>query len=137
MHLIQVPHDVVDTLWPQAEPHIAKACELSRGMQTPESALVQIKDHGRQLWLIVDDNTPREVIAAGMTSIQTYPTGKKYLQIEALGGRNVKDWFDLKGSLEKWAKDEGCSGVLAWARKGWAKHMLDYNITRYVMCKEL
>ena len=128
----------MDKIWPKAVEFIARACEYSRGMMTPEAALDQIKNHDRQFWIIVDDSQPREMTAAGMTSLQTFPTGAKYLQIELLGGRNVKDWFDLKSELEKWAKSsEGCNGVLAWARKGWAKHLPDYSITHYVMYKEL
>ena len=137
MHLISVPPEAVDTIWPQAEPHIARACEHSHGMHTAETVFAQVKHGGRQLWIIVNDAQPREVTAAGVTSLQGCPTGKKFLQIEVLGGKNVKEWFDLKPQLEKWAKDEGCSAVQAWARKGWAKHLPDYGIAQYVMYKEI
>ncbi len=137
MHLVQVPPEAIDPIWPKAEPFIERACEYSRGSLTASVALHQIKNDGRQLWIIVNDSQPREVTAAGMTSIQQMPTGAKFLQIELLGGNNVKEWFDLKDLLEKWAKEQGCSGVLAWARKGWAKHMPDYQMTHYLMHKDL
>ena len=137
MHLIQVPLEAFDQIWPQAEKHVARACELSRGMLTPESVVVLVKERDRQFWIIVNDEQPRAVTAAILTSIQIAPTGKKLLQIEMCAGDNVKEWFDLKDDLEKWAKENGCSGVLVWARKGWAKYLHEYAITQYLMLKEI
>lgn len=136
MHLVQVPPEVADAIWPKVNVFIARACEHTYGTDTPETVLSGVKAQRKQLWIIVDD--ARQVIAAGTTSLQVGDTGRLTLFVELLGGDNMKTWFGLKSELEQWAKEkEGCSDVFFRARKGWARHLEDYQITHYLMHKDL
>ncbi len=137
MHLVQVPKEAVAALWPWVEAYLAGAIERTLGTFTLETTKAQLIEGDRQLWIIVGEAPLREVSAAIVTSLQEFPSGKKALQIELLGGVHVSAWFSLKELLEDWAKKEGCSAALLWARKGWAKHMKDYRVTHYLMHKEL
>jgi len=137
MHLIQVPKEAVAALWPRVEEYLARAIERTCGTHTVETTRAQLVDGDRQLWIVVGETASREVSAACVTSLQKFPSGMLGLQIELLGGANMKNWFTLKELLEDWAKKEGCSAAFLWARKGWAKHLRDYRVTHYLMYKEL
>lgn len=138
MHLVQVPPDAVGAIWPRVEGYFTRALEHARGTHTLEAMKHGAVSGQRQLWIVVDDAPERNVVAAGETSLQIFPSGKKVLQIEAFAGDNMKQFFSLKDDLEKWAKEqEGCDGVFLWARKGWVKHLTDYSLTHYLMYKDL
>lgn len=139
MHLIQIPPETVDKLWPLAAAMLDKAVEYSNGAVALDHELVHVMEKRKQLWVVVmdDGEIKNKVVAAGITSLQANPNGTKTANIEMFGGENMKAWFSLKDTFEKWAKDEGCSDVRLWARKGWAKHLPDYNLTHYIMRKEL
>jgi hypothetical protein len=49
----------------------------------------------------------------------------------------MKQFFDLKGEFEEWAKLEGCKDIRLWARKGWAPKLPDFTLTHYILKKEL
>lgn len=96
-----------------------------------------IEDKSAQLWVIVEDEKPHHIRAAGTTSLMTFRNGTSAAVIELLGGEDMKEWFSLKSEIENWAKAEGCKTIFCWARKGWTKHLPDYQLTHYVLSKEI
>ena len=137
MHLILIPADAVPKLWHMAAKLLEICTSRTHGATTPEAELQHIMASKKQLWLIVDQDTKADPLAAGITSLQKNEDGSLTANIEFLGGENMKQWFSLKGTFEDWAKAEGCSDIRLWARKGWARHLDDFTITHYMMRKEL
>lgn len=139
MHLVQIPPEVAPKVWPLAAPMLAKAIEYTNGATSADSVLKGIIEKTKQLWMVVieDAEIKNKAVAAGITSLQINDDGSKTANIELFGGENMKAWFALKGDFEAWARDEGCSDVRLWARKGWAKHLPDYDLTHYIMRKDL
>ena len=135
MHLVQVPPQAVAAVWPRIERYLQSAIDRSHGTHTMDTTKRDAEAGQRQLWVVITDD--KDITAAGVTSLQSFPSGRLMLQIEVFGGDNMKAFFDLKSELEKWAKDEGCTAVCLWARKGWAKHLHDYQVTNYLMHKEI
>jgi hypothetical protein len=133
--LLQVPPSHVDSMWHQLEEPLSRAVEHSYGTETVESAREQIKSGRRQLWIVVPPSC--EVVAAGTTMVETYPTGLRTLHADLLGGDNIRDWFGLRDVIEARARDEGCSRVSVNARKGWMRMLPDYQLAHYVLHKEL
>jgi len=137
MKLIQIPPDVIGQAWPLIAPLLETAVAQSEGIFTLEGVARDVAEHRKQLWVVLDDENQNRAMAAGVTSLVTYEGGVKTAFIELLGGENMKQWFSLKPEIEAWAKSEGCAELNMWARKGWAKHLPDYRIARYLMRKEL
>jgi hypothetical protein len=142
MHLIQVPPDAgsdgkspLQTLWPQIAPLLERAVEHSDQMTTLEAEATALANKLKQLWIVINDE--KQIVAAGVTSLQKFVTGKFIANIELFGGANMKDFFDLRGEFEKWAKEEGCEEIRFFARKGWTKFLDDYRLASYVMAKKL
>jgi hypothetical protein len=146
VHLIQIPATAdqsgvspLEKLWPVVAPLLEKAVELSGGVTTlaeEYQALINLK---KQLWAIItEDGGAKTISAAGITSLQKFPSGLQVANIEMLGGENMKAWFSLKEKFEEWAKkDEGCTKVRLYARKAWARNLPDYKLAAYVMEKPL
>lgn len=139
MKLLQIPHDavVIDKVWPVVAPFLSKAAEHSRGTHSVECDRQRVKANAAQLWVIVLDEKPHTVVAAGITSITEYPNGKRAVMIESLGGENMADWFSLKDEIEQWALQNGCDLAFCWARRAWAKRLPDYHLSCYILAKEL
>ncbi len=137
MKLLQIPPDITDQVWGAVAPFLERAVTYSRGTNSVESARDRARSGHAQLWAIIEDEKPHKVVAAGLTSLTDYPTGKRAMLIELLGGDSMKLWADLKPELEIWAKQNGCSVVFCWARKGWVKKLSDMRVTHYVMTKEI
>jgi hypothetical protein len=53
-----------------------------------------------------------QIIGVQITLFNTYPTGKKMLNLEHTAGKNMQDWVE-KGIdvITKFAKETGCEGL--------------------------
>lgn len=137
MKLVQVPPEVARQVWPLLGNFLSKALEFTSDTRLLEPTLQKIEMGQSQLWTVIDDDHGNKALAAGVTSLQTYESGKRVCNIELFGGEDMKLWFDLKDVFEDWAKVEGCESIRVWARKGWAKHLKDYDLTHYILEKAL
>jgi len=139
MHLVQIPPEAIEKLWPLAAKLLDKAISLSNGYTTLAREHEAVAAQQKQLWFVVnpEGRVRNEAVAAGITCIQQNADGSKTANIEYFGGGDMKSWFALKGVFESWARDEGCRDIRMWARKGWARHLPDFKITHYIMRREL
>lgn len=140
MKLIQIPPDNAGIVWQLVAPMLAKATAYSCGTRTLEGEREAVVSNLKQLWAVIDTENAQiknKVVAAGVTSIVQNPSGTKTLNIELFGGENMPAFFGLKGEFEEWAKSEGCGDIVVWGRKGLAKHLKDFELTHYILRKEL
>lgn len=144
MHLVQVPPDAVingesplKAMWPLVAPLIQKAVDYSEGVTTLDETASELVAKQKQLWVVVADD--KTIKAALVTSLQRFVTGIMQANVILLGGEkgHLKDIIELLPQFESWAKTEGCGRVRFILRKGWAKHLPDYELVAYVMSKNL
>lgn len=144
MHLVQVPPDAVingesplQAMWPLVSPLIQKAVDYSEGTTTLEETASDLIVKHKQLWVVVADD--KTIKAALVTSLQRFVTGIKQANVILLGGEkgHLKDILELLPQFETWAKAEGCNRVRFTLRKGWAKHLPEYELVAYIMSKDL
>ena len=138
MNLVQIPPENVDQVWPLITTQLSKAEERSGGSSI-EADKDYIKKRMKQLWVVLidTDEQKNKVVCAGITSLEKCPDGTQVMNIEMLGGDEMKYWFQLKDELETWAKSENRDKVRFWGRKAWLRKLPDYKITHYLMEKEL
>lgn len=91
-----------------------------------------------QIWVFQRDDGV--VMGAGLTQFLEYPTHKT-LHLVLCGGIDWDTWADQYYVVEKFAKDNGCSAVEQWGRKGWTKVLPQkipgFETVYYVMRKEI
>ena len=85
------------------------------------------------LWVAAD---ARAIWAAAVTEIHSV-SGERFCTIVACGGRERARWLPLKAELETFAKAEGCAAIRIHGRRGWARELPDYRLTRILLEKEL
>ena len=113
-----VPPQYVDTCWKEIEPYMEKAAEYTYGRYTSGDIYDSLKEYDHQLWVAFDNG---KIKGAVVTNIITYPR-RKILCMSFCGGIGLKDWKDpMLELLKRFAKDSGCDGIEATARRGWAK----------------
>lgn len=74
--------------------------------------------------------------AAASTSLQQTDAGKVCV-ITACAGADMARWLLLIGSIEAYARDEGCTCVRIFGRKGWARVLDGYRQTHAIIDKRL
>tara|TARA_R110000868_G_C10637928_1_gene743848 strand:- start:88 stop:519 length:432 start_codon:yes stop_codon:yes gene_type:complete len=113
-----VPKQYVPTCWPMIEPFLEKAAKYTYGRYTVDDIYDSIVDYDYELWVAFEDN---EIKGAVVTNSVTYPK-RKLLCMSFCGGVGLKDWKDpMLAILQRYARDTGCDGIEATARRGWAK----------------
>jgi len=102
------------------KPLLLRAVDTSNGRYSLNDLVKEICEGGQQLWICYDSD-PIEYHSICTTSIVEYP-GCKLLRIVYASGHDMDSWRDpLLDVLERFALDNGCSGLEMIGRKGWEK----------------
>lgn len=120
MQVSIVPTDKVLEWWPAVEYYLSRSADYTYGRYTADDILYSLIHEGRTLWIVFDDET---LYGAVVTSLSLYPT-RKYVCIEFCGGVEFDSWHaDILATLKQWGRDNGCVGLEAIGRAGWAKKL--------------
>ncbi len=119
-HTITIaPANYLNALWPDVEEQLERAVIRSNGRWTMEVLFNVIANEQQQLWLAFDEE--KNIDGVGTTEIVNYPN-KKMLAVQFLGGDRFNDWvWEMLERFNKFAKETGCHGIEATARKGFWK----------------
>jgi hypothetical protein len=113
-----VPKQYVDACWPKIESFLEKAADYTYGRYTVDDIHDSIVEYDHELWVAFEDD---KIKGAVVTNFVTYPK-RKMLCMSFCGGVDLKDWKDpMLALLQRYARDTGCDGIEATARRGWAK----------------
>ncbi len=124
--LVQIPADKVLEAWPLCDAFIKKACK--RSDLVPGELLAECIAGTTQLWFAWSG----VLEASAITRID-----KTRCILIVCGGKNMDNWLGLLDGIEQWAAKNGCKSLRIYGRKGWARKLTDYRITRFILDKEL
>ncbi|UAW59273.1 putative acyltransferase [Roseobacter phage CRP-738] len=115
-------HQNVLKYWPTLEPHIQKALDYGAGEYSTFDIFKQAIDNLMQIWVTVDKDDKLGCVT--VTQVSVYPDYKA-LQILCLTAVNqtVTNMRDQFHCLEDFAKQNGCSSLRVWGRKGWQRKL--------------
>lgn len=74
--------------------------------------------------------------AVAVTCLQLTDVGKVCV-ITACAGNNMSRWLPLISGIETYAKEEGCTCVRIFGRKGWLRALKGYRAKFVILDKEL
>lgn len=123
--LICVDPARVGQFWPYAGPMIRVAIERTR-LSEFEDIERQVLAGEQLLWLAWSDH-----IEAAATTHLT----RGVCTLTACSGHQRERWLPLFEAIEKYAKDEGCSTMRIYGRKGWER-VLDGYRAEYVILEK-
>jgi hypothetical protein len=130
----------VHEAWPLVAPLIRRAAEWGDLSDIARIAH-DLRNGSALLWLAWDPRSePRaggeHIEAAAVTQLDI-ANGRKFCTVVACGGRGFQRWLSLIGTLERFAREEGCAGVRICGRRGWARVLPDYRLHSIILEKEL
>jgi hypothetical protein len=118
----------IDEIWPHAKHLIRSAIErinLSRFEDTEKDVL----DGLQLLWLAWDGTS----IEAAATTQLVRPV----CILTACAGHHRERWLPLFEKIERYAKNEGCSTMRIYGRKGWERVLDGYRVEHVILEKTL
>jgi len=127
-----IPSDEIDIYWSEAEPILKRATDRGKEFLTVD--LYEYISKGKiQLWIAFDEEKIRAVCT---TQIVTYPR-LKVCAVLYLAGSGYKDWIMFQDYIGAWAKENGCSHLEGYFRKGWLRVLKDWSASWTLARKEL
>lgn len=124
-----LPADV-PAVWRAAQAQLERAFHLCANDTIDRHYQLLVKDT-EQLWQIDEGR------GWALTRVIDTKHGRM-LEIVALSGHGAREWIgSFFEKVEAWGKSVGCAKVIFTGRKGWAKLLKDYQVTRVTCEKEL
>ena len=131
--LVAVPPAHLRQLWPVLAPLFMQVLSRPGSGWTMEAMVEAIASEQWQLWMVWSDG----VKALCATELQTREDATKVCRILWCVGEDAKAFVPILRPIERWARSEGCTGMVAVTRKGWAKHLPDYKMSHVILEKAL
>jgi len=129
-----VPPQYLEATWPHVVGWISSFVERSRGRCTLESVAKRFASNEWRLWVISHGKTLDGCV---ITRVYEADSGMRLCEILACIGSDASQWVHLRSEVEAWAAQNGCHRVQMWARKGWGKHVPEYQQTHVLLEKDL
>ena len=131
LHAIQ-PHQIGDVWW-EVLPWIEASCRRNRGKYDAGDILDGLFSGEDQLWIWRSPTA----FAVGITRISNYPKCK-VCAVRIVTGTNSAEWREQTlHAIEDWARQNGCASMELITRKGWARHLKEYEMTHVYLEKKL
>lgn len=116
--ILYTPTEIVENLWPTVEGYIESALKHSLGEYLSSDIFNLVMKRQIQLWCVVDGT---KIIAAYTTQFRSYPQLNTLLVL-TIGGSSFFKWGRLmEESLYQFAKQQNCSHLEVYGRKGWGR----------------
>lgn len=113
--LYLVRAETLDQAWPEVE-KLAREVDKASPVHTAESIRDLVSRGQWQLFIAKSDHV--EVIC--LTEIRQYPKAR-VLEVYICHGNIRARWLKHLETIEQWAVFQGCQGIVAYCRDGWAK----------------
>lgn len=129
--LICVAPTKVHEFWPHIAKLLREACRRTT-LNAFGDIAADVLSGRSLLWFAWNGNA---IEAAATTVLINSDIGKVCI-ITACGGSGMKRWLPLLDGIEAYARDEGCTRVRIYGRKGWLRVLDGYREKHVIMDKE-
>tara|TARA_R110000744_G_C19257479_1_gene550987 strand:- start:375 stop:821 length:447 start_codon:yes stop_codon:yes gene_type:complete len=135
MSVSLIPSGAFNIVAKDVEKHLAKSIEMAHGRENMAVIWEALLKDERQLWMFFDEDNKAE--GALVTRIEHYPL-KKMLNLMFIGGENIEAWHEeLLETLERYARENDCSGLETVGRKGWERFLKKFDWdAAYMVCEK-
>lgn len=127
-----LPNETAALVWPRVQ-HFAGLDRALEEGYLAEDLTHKFAEGQLQLWSIADGDT---LLAICITSIEIFPR-TKICNIHAICGKAMTRWIGLIAEIEIWARDNDCTQVQIFGRKGWERMLPQYDNAKVVLVKKL
>ena len=133
--IAQWPKELFSKLPERTTKDVLSALRYSNGERNFKDVMNELMSGEKQIWVHTTDDKFNATVS---TEVIDFP-GKRTCMISYLGGDHILDCLDDIGTIELWAKENGCKDIQVIGRKGWCKALKKfmYNERYTVIGKEL
>ncbi len=118
MQVSLVPVEYIENVWPSIEAYLDGAATYTYGRFTVADIKNGIMTTPQQLWIAFDGD---DVYGAVVTEVCVYPQ-MSTLIMHFTGGKQLPKWkTEMLELLQRFAKDNGCTTIESYGRRGWEK----------------
>lgn len=117
----------VNEMWPHVKDKIKAAIERT-GLSAFEDVEAEVLNGAQLVWIAWEG----EVLAAATTKLS-----RNVCVLVACAGYDRERWLPLFAKIEQYAKDEGCTKMRIFGRKGWTRVLDGYRVEHVVLEKVL
>lgn len=122
-------------LWQQIRPLLKPLVE-EEGLYEVDDILAMHIYGERKIWVACDSET-KEIEAAFVTQLCSYPRGKRICNVNYLSGARMESWIDkVVAMTDAFGKASGCFRMAIVGREGWVR-AAGYRKAGAVLIKEL
>lgn len=122
----------IDEFWPHAK-HLIRAAIERTNLSSFEWIEKDILDGKQLLWLAWNG----ESIEAAATTQLVGENCRPVCVLTACSGHQRERWIHLFEKIEQYAKNEGCSTMRIYGRKGWERVLDGYRVEHVILEKAL
>lgn len=126
--LICVDPARVGEIWPHVRDKIRAAIERT-GLSAFEDIEADVLSGAQLVWIAWDG---KEIIAAATTKL-----ARNVCVLVSCGGYDREKWLPMFAMIEQYAKNEGCSKMRIYGRKGWERVLDGYRAEHVILEKAL
>ena len=117
-----VPYGMISTAVPQIVKYLEVSEGWTKGRPVVDDILKFLFTGQMQLWVVLDN---KKIYGQVITEIKQYPQCRMLTIQYCSGEKQHMKFIDDKiyETLERYAKDNGCSGIELIGRPGWSRHV--------------
>lgn len=120
-----IPTELVEHVWPEVAPIMARAVPSSGGRYTINDIYAECLSGAQHLWVAFDER--KNIIGCLTTRVVVYPQ-KRMLAGQFCAGVQMNQWqTEMLATLDSWAKDNDCAGLEMTGRFGWTRVLNKYG----------
>tara|TARA_R100001530_G_scaffold121887_1_gene89402 strand:- start:71 stop:499 length:429 start_codon:yes stop_codon:yes gene_type:complete len=123
----------IDNIWNEVKDEIKRTdCEFLNH----KDIKILLKDGYYILWIVREIET-KNIVAVVIIEIVLY-LRHKISRVVSIGGSKLEQWLDYHlHVLEEWSKNNGCSHMDIYGRRGWKKMLKEYKEHCILLRKKL
>jgi hypothetical protein len=122
--------------WVEIEPWLIRACDETLGEWSVKTVVNGFLAGKLMIWVLYDHDA-QKCVGAGATANLQNEGGAKRIEVVVFAAAEMHRWLDTLSEIERYGKECGCSSIRVVGRKGWAKKLSDYKLSRIVLEKAL
>lgn len=126
--LICVDPARIDEMWPHVRDKIRAAVERT-GLSSFADIEADVLAGLQLVWIAWDG---KDILAAAATQLT-----RNVCVLTTCSGYDRERWLPLFARIEQYAKDEGCSSMRIYGRKGWERVLDGYRVEHVILEKRL
>lgn len=132
--LVGIVSERLPKFWHLCAPLIDKAIQSTECDFDIDDIYIQALEKRCQIWVWIEND---EIIACFVTVISIFPK-RKICSIPLIGGKGLRAWRNgVDEGIGVWAKNQGCTRLEGYARKGWLRILTNWKIGSTTIRREL